>query len=157
MALITCPDCGKDISENSQQCIHCGAPISGSPKDATSGVSGGKLFAIIAVGVAVGIFAWQFLIQSPAIVSEFKEGYQEQKALSTLVERGVEWKESNIEEWERYAELRRKFQQVQGASPTEFPSDYAECVRLGEYLTASAKEYDILSLFNVRDFLSSCL
>ena len=94
MALITCPDCGKDISENSQQCIHCGAPISGSPKDATSGVSGGKLFAIIAVGVAVGIFAWQFLIQSPAIVSGFKEGYQEQKALSTLAERGVQWKES---------------------------------------------------------------
>lgn len=27
MALIKCPDCGKDISDKAPQCIHCGCPI----------------------------------------------------------------------------------------------------------------------------------
>lgn len=27
MALIQCPECGKEISDKSQQCIHCGCPI----------------------------------------------------------------------------------------------------------------------------------
>ena len=31
MALIACPDCGKDISSNAQSCIHCGAPINAQP------------------------------------------------------------------------------------------------------------------------------
>jgi len=29
MALITCPECGKDISDKSKQCIHCGYPLQG--------------------------------------------------------------------------------------------------------------------------------
>lgn len=28
MALIICPECGKEISDQSKQCIHCGYPIS---------------------------------------------------------------------------------------------------------------------------------
>lgn len=27
MALIKCPECGKDISNMSEKCIHCGFPI----------------------------------------------------------------------------------------------------------------------------------
>ena len=27
MALITCPDCGKDVSERAETCMFCGAPI----------------------------------------------------------------------------------------------------------------------------------
>ena len=33
MALITCPECGKQISDRSAQCIHCGCPIT-SPENA---------------------------------------------------------------------------------------------------------------------------
>lgn len=27
MALIKCPDCGKEISDKSEVCIHCGCPL----------------------------------------------------------------------------------------------------------------------------------
>ena len=27
MALIKCPECGKEISDKSSQCIHCGYPL----------------------------------------------------------------------------------------------------------------------------------
>lgn len=27
MALITCPDCGKQVSEKAASCIHCGRPL----------------------------------------------------------------------------------------------------------------------------------
>lgn len=27
MALIKCPDCGREVSDKSKQCIHCGCPI----------------------------------------------------------------------------------------------------------------------------------
>ena len=27
MALIKCPECGKEISDKSNQCIHCGYPL----------------------------------------------------------------------------------------------------------------------------------
>lgn len=27
MALITCPDCGKQVSERTASCIHCGRPL----------------------------------------------------------------------------------------------------------------------------------
>lgn len=28
MALIKCPECGKEVSENAENCIHCGYPLS---------------------------------------------------------------------------------------------------------------------------------
>lgn len=31
MALIKCPECGKEISDASTACIHCGYPISKNP------------------------------------------------------------------------------------------------------------------------------
>ena len=37
MALIKCPECGKEISEKAECCIHCGMPLKGnSPSDNTS-------------------------------------------------------------------------------------------------------------------------
>lgn len=27
MALINCPECGKEISDKSEMCIHCGYPL----------------------------------------------------------------------------------------------------------------------------------
>lgn len=27
MALITCPDCGKEVSDRAKSCIHCGCPL----------------------------------------------------------------------------------------------------------------------------------
>ena len=35
MALIKCPECGKEISDKAQSCIHCGCPLA---EVATSGV-----------------------------------------------------------------------------------------------------------------------
>ncbi len=29
MALIKCPECGKDVSDKAQSCIHCGCPLAG--------------------------------------------------------------------------------------------------------------------------------
>ena len=33
MALIKCPECGKDISDKANQCIHCGYPLSQLPNN----------------------------------------------------------------------------------------------------------------------------
>ena len=33
MALINCPECGKEISDKSKQCIHCGYPLTNDEKD----------------------------------------------------------------------------------------------------------------------------
>ena len=27
MALTTCPECGKEISDQSKECVHCGYPV----------------------------------------------------------------------------------------------------------------------------------
>lgn len=32
MALIPCPECGREVSEKSEKCIHCGCPLDGSDK-----------------------------------------------------------------------------------------------------------------------------
>lgn len=39
MALINCPDCGKEVSENAPACPKCGAPIAGAQESAGSGVA----------------------------------------------------------------------------------------------------------------------
>jgi uncharacterized membrane protein YvbJ len=66
MALITCPECKRDISDKAAACPHCGAPRDAAPDSPaerarsaqTSGKSGGKAmgwFAKLALGVA-GLF-----------------------------------------------------------------------------------------------------
>lgn len=37
MALITCPDCGKSVSDVAPTCPHCGRPIKPVPKGETEG------------------------------------------------------------------------------------------------------------------------
>ena len=32
MAMIKCPECGKEISDKSENCVHCGAVINGKPR-----------------------------------------------------------------------------------------------------------------------------
>ena len=33
MALIKCPDCGKEVSDKSEVCIKCGCPLQGEVKE----------------------------------------------------------------------------------------------------------------------------
>ena len=33
MALITCPECGKEVSDKANACIHCGYPLSQQKED----------------------------------------------------------------------------------------------------------------------------
>lgn len=33
MGLLTCPDCGRDVSDRARACPHCGCPITGDPED----------------------------------------------------------------------------------------------------------------------------
>ncbi len=35
MAMIECPECGKEISDKAQSCIGCGAPVGEAPAEAT--------------------------------------------------------------------------------------------------------------------------
>ena len=42
MALITCPECGKQISDKAPACIHCGYPMQEQPPVTTATVSNSK-------------------------------------------------------------------------------------------------------------------
>lgn len=46
MALITCPECGKQISDKAPACIHCGYPMQEQPPVTTATVSNSKKVAI---------------------------------------------------------------------------------------------------------------
>lgn len=66
MALIKCKECGKEISDKSDKCPHCGAPLDPTAESLKSlgsgmqslgvGCSGCATFLII-VGIVVWIFA----------------------------------------------------------------------------------------------------
>ena len=51
MALIKCPECGKEISDKSKQCIHCGYPL-GESQEIDSESNGNKFYKMIMVGRA---------------------------------------------------------------------------------------------------------
>ena len=40
MALIKCPECGKEISDKAPACIHCGFPLSELKKEGTCKING---------------------------------------------------------------------------------------------------------------------
>lgn len=40
MALISCPECGKEISNLSKQCIHCGFPLENEPENTICIING---------------------------------------------------------------------------------------------------------------------
>ena len=79
MALIKCPECGKEISDQAPACIHCGFPLNKmEPKSVDSSLnvvlkrSKGVIsesiiiffFTFVAFGVLTGLFAFQIPYQS---------------------------------------------------------------------------------------------
>jgi hypothetical protein len=84
MALITCPDCGKEVSENAPQCIQCGAPIATTSASrfpsGTRKWNAGKIIVLIGGGVIVGIVGWQLLMSAPAAIQYGVDGFQAQRA-----------------------------------------------------------------------------
>ncbi len=69
MALIRCPECGREISSSTEKCIHCGCPISGGQQDSKIHVeeaeryetkgkkSNGKKTAAIVIPIVVIVLA----------------------------------------------------------------------------------------------------
>lgn len=55
MALINCPECGKEISDKAKACPRCGAPakVLESPEKAEKKTSALKVFIVIAITIAV--------------------------------------------------------------------------------------------------------
>lgn len=69
MALITCSDCGSQVSDRAAACPKCGGPIGSNaqpaaahPEKVSSGA--GKIFLVIAVAVLAIFFAFGFAISS---------------------------------------------------------------------------------------------
>lgn len=59
MALVTCPACGHEISDQGSACPHCGKPIKPAAPARSAAIStmGGKLKAVGTVIVAFGVIA----------------------------------------------------------------------------------------------------
>lgn len=58
--LIKCPDCGKEISDQAHNCIHCGRPIK-QKKSRLTTVQGVALLAMLLAGFiasAIGVFLY---------------------------------------------------------------------------------------------------
>ena len=59
MALISCPECGAEISDSARQCPRCGRPMAEPSSEAVTTRAGGKWealgFSLIAVGIVLGI------------------------------------------------------------------------------------------------------
>lgn len=65
MALINCPECGKQISENAEACPNCGNPISKQPIGNKNVASRQSLMNKIFLGIGVAIIA--FIIYAIAV------------------------------------------------------------------------------------------
>ena len=82
MALIQCPECNQQISDQAASCPHCGMPLQGEPKQnkvtKKSGMSNKKLFGIacaIAIPLVLIIFA-SILIPKARTTKEIGDFYQ---------------------------------------------------------------------------------
>lgn len=82
MALITCPECGKEISDKSTSCVHCGFPlnVAESGKNEISIVG---LFRNYASNVSVGYVSSIFSEVMQA-VNQIKQSYSEQEAADLI-------------------------------------------------------------------------
>jgi uncharacterized OB-fold protein len=59
MALIKCKECGTDVSNKAAACVKCGAPNPGKTWIDEEGSGWAVLvFAIILIGIAIGIWVW---------------------------------------------------------------------------------------------------
>ena len=56
MAVIKCPDCGKDISEKTKKCIHCGCPIK---KEKSSS---NRVFKIVLISIIISVIVFLIII-----------------------------------------------------------------------------------------------
>lgn len=76
MALIKCNECGKDISDTTDVCIHCGAPTSISVKDTNSIEVKSKRHnkRKIVVVIAICFLLFGLIIGIPALVNLRKNG-----------------------------------------------------------------------------------
>ena len=65
MALIQCPECGKEVSDQSEKCLNCGFPIKKAEKPAESANRKSKTDrskAVILLNAGLGFFALLFFI-----------------------------------------------------------------------------------------------
>jgi len=82
MALIKCPDCGKEISDSAPQCIHCGSlntVVSNQEKEARKFVRGAGIFAgtfglivgsilMLLIILILAMFSWKTALFSAFIL-----------------------------------------------------------------------------------------
>ena len=76
MALINCPECGKEISEKAKSCPHCGCPIEASEPEKVENISDYVVIhgyeETFAVDTNVKIYKGDELVGEVAPASEFK-------------------------------------------------------------------------------------
>ena len=77
MALIKCVECGKDISDTTEECIHCGAPtsisIKGNPKRYK------KFIVFIIVGILILIL---IIVSVPFVINHVNRDLMTSSTLS---------------------------------------------------------------------------
>lgn len=87
MALVNCPECGKEISDKSKACIHCGFPLEDTePKESANGIVHlfeGYAANSLSVGDVSNIFS--DVMQE---VYKIKQSHSEQEA-ADLIAKGI--------------------------------------------------------------------
>ena len=70
MAIIQCPECGREMSDKAEKCIHCGCPLDGAVQNAdvtapktknSKGKTGGVLGAFVVFFLIMGLFIFAFV------------------------------------------------------------------------------------------------
>lgn len=87
MALIKCPECGKEISDKAKKCIHCGCPIATEQSRARKRTI--AIILIIAISIAaviVGYSSWRHHIeaQRQATIDKANEAFERSQEIYDL-------------------------------------------------------------------------
>lgn len=98
MALINCPECGKQVSDSAEKCIHCGYPISGNPKSPKKSIFFIVGIILLVVVLIVMIAVWGKVQDShnaaksstvgDLSTSAVAEGFSEDKTTSIIITKG---------------------------------------------------------------------
>lgn len=110
MAMITCPNCGKQISDKASICPKCGYPITSVPENIEIELSPRKI-AVISLIIIFVIVVGMLIIT--IIVKQHSNGLY----------RGIEWG-STVDEVEN--KLGNEEKEIQGESISQFPENYEE-------------------------------